>query len=147
MQIREAVAADLATISAMGVEFQEHLNSIADAEPVVSTRCDNLADLAFGPAPLCHVLIATDGDNPAGYLVYDLGVQMDDTEITAAVFVAEVFVRPALQQRGIGRALMTEAFLHGRRRGATQLPAFRWPGVPTVQHVQGHVHERQRPAR
>ena len=61
-------------------------------------------------------LAAFDGEEPVGFVFgYDLPRRHGDPSI---VFVYEIDVEPAYQQRGIGKGLLAELLRIGRERGA-----------------------------
>ena len=61
----------------------------------------------FGERPAFGGLIAEEGGEPLGYLLYN---EIYDTDLAQRVlFVADLYVRPAGRDRGLGRALMAEA--------------------------------------
>ena len=82
--IREATEADLPALTAMTREFNAYLDALggsevaADAAAVAAAAMERLRSLAFGPNPLCTVLIAELDGQTVGYLNYYLGVYMDD---------------------------------------------------------------------
>jgi len=75
--------------------------------------------MAFGPDPICAVIMAELGGEAAGFLTYYLGVFMDDA--TPVLHVADFFVREEHRRRGVGTALMQEAHRIARERGASRL--------------------------
>jgi GNAT superfamily N-acetyltransferase len=78
-----------------------------------------LRSFAFGPSPLCTVLIAELDGETAGYLTYFIGVYMDDA--TPALHVADFFVSERYRRRGVGKALMLDARRIAADRGASRL--------------------------
>lgn len=124
LRIRGATEADLPALTAMTREFNDYLDTLggaeaaADAAEVAAAAMDRLRSLAFGPNPLCTVLIAELDGETVGYLNYFVGVFMDDA--TPTLHVADFFVAERHRLRGAGKALMLEA-----RRIATDLGASR----------------------
>jgi GNAT superfamily N-acetyltransferase len=80
---------------------------------------DRLRSLAFGPNPLCTVLIAELDGETVGYLNYFIGVFMDDA--TPTLHVADFFVSARYRLRGAGKALMLEARRIAMDLGASRL--------------------------
>jgi len=106
-------------------EFNDYLDSLggaegaADAAEVAAAAMDRLRSLAFGPSPLCTVLIAELDGQTAGYLNYFIGVFMDNA--TPALYVADFFVTKKFRLRGAGKALMREAHRIAMDFGASRL--------------------------
>lgn len=108
VRIRQATAVDLPAIKAMVQEFVGFLNAIDDdPEDVGIEMLDRLDNLAFGPAPLCSILLAERDGHLAGYLVCFPGVFMD--RVVASLHIADLFVREPDRRHGVGRALMEGA--------------------------------------
>jgi len=122
--IRKATEADLPALTAMTREFNDYLDTLGgaevadDAAEIAAAAMARLRPLAFGPSPLCTILMAELDGETVGYLNYFLGVFMDDA--TPTLHVADFFVRESYRRRGAGKALMLEA-----RRIATDLGASR----------------------
>jgi GNAT superfamily N-acetyltransferase len=123
--IRKATAADLPALTAMTREFNDYLNALGgaevadDATAVAAAAMDRLRLLAFGPRPLCTVLIAELDEETVGYLNYFIGVFMNDA--TPTLHVADFFVAERHRRRGAGTALMLEARRIGMDLGASRL--------------------------
>ena len=123
--IRKATEADLPALTAMTREFNDYLDTLGgaevavDAAEVAAAAMDRLRPLAFGPRPLCTLLIAELDGETVGYLNYFLGVFMDDA--TPTLHVADFFVTKRYRRRGAGRALMLEARRIGMDLGASRL--------------------------
>ena len=123
--IRKATEADLPVLTAMTREFNDYLDALGGAEPagdaaaVAVAAMDRLRPLAFGPRPLCTVLIAELDGETVGYLNYFVGVFMDDA--TPTLHVADFFVTEKYRRRGAGKALMLEARRIGMDLGASRL--------------------------
>lgn len=90
----------------MWQEFEEYLNAIDDPSEIVPARFEAVRALAFAHQPKCQIMIAEIDGACAGYLVFHIGVHMDD--IAPAFFVADLFVREEHRQHGVGTALMME---------------------------------------
>ena len=109
LTIRPATANDLPALRELWLAFEAYLDVIGESigQPATAdpAKFDGFADLAFGPQPLCTVLLAERAGLPVGYLVYHVGVWMDD--MAPALFVADLYVHPRGER--IGPALMARA--------------------------------------
>jgi GNAT superfamily N-acetyltransferase len=118
--IRPASAADrpeLARMLGEVVDFFEGISEEAWPEKPTAEQLWVTSGLAFVPNPVCHALLPEVDGEIAGYLAYHFGVW----EIYAALYVAGLYVRPAYQRQGVGRALMAEAAKLAKGRGATHV--------------------------
>jgi GNAT superfamily N-acetyltransferase len=98
LNIRPATATDAALLLTL-------VRELADYErlPVLATEKDYLRD-AFGDHPKFRALIAEWEDKPAGYaLIFDY---YSTFEGLSGIFLEDLFVRPALRGKGIGKALL-----------------------------------------
>src|SRR5262245_53728525 len=124
LRIRKATEADLPALTAMTHAFNDYLDALGGGRPadnaaeIAAAAMDRLRSFAFGPSPICTVLIADLDGETAGYLNYYIGVFMDDA--TPTLHVADFYVAQRYRLRGAGKALMLEA-----RRIATDLGASR----------------------
>jgi GNAT superfamily N-acetyltransferase len=117
--IRIATRDDLPALRRLWFEFETWLNAIGEPSDIDPEKFDGFAALAFGDQPLCQVLVAELGREAVGYLVYHVGVWMDD--MAPALFVADLFVSADVHRRGIGRRLMERARAIGDEHGAQHL--------------------------
>jgi GNAT superfamily N-acetyltransferase len=123
--IRKATEADLPALTAMTREFNDYLDTLGGTEvaegaaEAAVAAMGRLRPLAFGPSPLCTVLIAELNGEAVGYLNYFLGVFMDDA--TPTLHVADFFVTEKYRRRGAGKALMLEARRIAMDLGASRL--------------------------
>ncbi|GHA31403.1 N-acetyltransferase [Devosia pacifica] len=117
--VREASPADLPVLAELWSAFEAWLNAIADPEPVERKAFDRFEELAFGETPLCRVLLAELDGEAVGYLVYYMGVWMDD--LAPCLHVADLFVETARHGSGIGSAMMAEARKIGISQGAGRM--------------------------
>ena len=123
--IRKATEADLPALTIMTREFNDYLDTLGgaevadDAAEVAAAAMERLRPLAFGPNPLCTVLIAQLDGETVGYLNYFLGVFMDDA--TPTLHVADFFVTERYRRHGAGKALMLEARRIAMDLGASRL--------------------------
>ena len=112
--LRRATEADLPSIKRMAHEFVEYLNTIDGPEAIDPAIFDRIEKLAFGREPLCTIELAEIDGTPVGYMIYFIGVETNGFE--PALYIADLFVRDAWRERGIGRVFMDRAaaILHAR---------------------------------
>ena len=113
--VRAAEAADRAAVTRMLGEFIDYLDAIEPSDQ--APDLDNLMDQAFGPDPVCKVLIAERDGEPLGYLCHHPGIW----EIYRALHVVSLFVRSTARGSGAGRVLMEAAKTIAREQGAKRL--------------------------
>jgi GNAT superfamily N-acetyltransferase len=125
--IRPAVPRDVLELSRMSQEFIDELDDmpvatdasdIPEPDDVILTPEIFTRDI-FGTKPLAHVLIAEQGGETVGYLMYHFGYWPADA--APSLHVVDLFVRPVARKHGIGRALMEEALAVLRKRGGQRL--------------------------
>jgi len=104
IEVRSVRRHDLPILKLMIRENIEYLNAIDEPEEMSDATIDQIEGLVFGPSPLCSVLIAELDREVAGYLLYFLGVDMD--EVAPALHINDLFVRVDAHRKGVGRALM-----------------------------------------
>lgn len=117
LSIRPATVDDLPALRELWLAFETYLKTIGAQDPIDPARFDGFRDLAFGTQPLCMVLLAEREGRAVGYLVYHIGVWMDD--MAPALFVADLYVDE--RGEGIGRALMERARAIADRAGCRHL--------------------------
>jgi GNAT superfamily N-acetyltransferase len=137
--VRDAHRADLPVLKQLFNAFEAWLNTL-DEEPseVDPARADTLESLAFGAQRLCDVLVAEDGGEIVGYLIYYFGVWVG-SEIAPCVHIADLFVRETHQRRGIGRAMMEHARKIARERGARNVFWTVWRKNPLGQEFYRRI--------
>ncbi len=106
---------------AMGAEFDAYLRNIEPGDPPFDGQkmASGLERFGFGASPLCHSLIAEDGERAVGYAVYSLGYWADAHE--GMVFLTDLFVRQEWWSKGVGRQLMEELAAIGRAAGCRRV--------------------------
>ena len=117
--LRPATEADLPAIKTMAQEFVDYLNAIDGPEAVDPAIFDRIGKLAFGPEPLCAIELAEIDGTPVGYMIYFIGVETNGFE--PALYIADLFVRDAWRDRGVGRVFMDRAASILRARGGSTL--------------------------
>ncbi len=125
--IRPAVPGDAVEISRMSQEFVDELDAMpvaADAPDIaepddIILSPEILTRDVFCVTPLAHVLMAEQGGQALGYLMYHFGYWPADA--APSLHVVDLFVRPAARKCGVGRALMQEAAALVRKRGGQRV--------------------------
>ena len=117
-KIRPATSADASAIERLAGEFANYLHGLGD--PTVfhfnATAC--LRD-GFGKQPHFGILLAEQGDQTIGYLLYHFGY---DTDLAAPnLHIQDLCVASEDRGRGVGRALMAAAARLGREAGAAEM--------------------------
>jgi len=75
--------------------------------------------LAFRAAPLCSILAAEIDWKVVGYLLYFVGVDMN--EVAPALHINDLFVHEASHRKGVGGSLIHKAREIATARGAGRL--------------------------
>ncbi len=117
--LRRATAADLPAIKQMAREFIDYLNAIDGPEAIDAAIFDRIERLAFGSEPLCTIELAEIDGTPVGYMIWFIGVETNGFE--PALHIADLYVRDAWRERGIGRVFMDRAAALLRERGGRTL--------------------------
>lgn len=111
IDVRPAVAADADAIAAMARALSE-----TDGGHPSRFSAEAFVRDGFGERPAFHALVAEVGGAPAGYAVFYWGYDTDSA--TRGVYLADLFVAPALRRRGAGRALVAGVARVARNGGA-----------------------------
>lgn len=138
--VRPATRADVPEVKAMIHEFADYLNAIDEPEEPDPAAIDRIEGAAFGPQPLCRILVAEIGGRMAGYLVYFIGLDMD--LVQPAAYVVDLFVRDDCRDQGAGRALMEEVAVIVERRGGGTLFWTVWNKNPKALAFYAHLGAR-----
>jgi GNAT superfamily N-acetyltransferase len=101
--LRPAHGADILQIVALIHALAEYEHAPAGA---VSVTESSLREALFGPSPAVEVLLASVGSEIAGYAIYFLN--FSSWRGRRGIFLEDLFVRPEMRRRGIGRSLLRE---------------------------------------
>jgi ribosomal protein S18 acetylase RimI-like enzyme len=115
MLVRDAVAADAATIHEMLLAIARHVGHERD---VVSTA-DDIARHGFGPDAAFEAVIAEDGGSPIGMCLFFRS--FSTWRGTPGGYVQDLYVAPAARGSGAAAALVGAAAARVRARGGTYL--------------------------
>lgn len=85
----------------------------------IRSSADDLREHGFGSAPLFDSLIAKQGSSAVGLSLYFFTFSTWLGE--PGVFVQDLYVKPALRGRGLGKRLLAATAAEGRTRGAAHL--------------------------
>jgi GNAT superfamily N-acetyltransferase len=88
------------------------------AHACVATEDDLRAQL-FGPNPVAHTVIAYAGDEPAGFALYFFN--FSTFLARPGLYLEDLYVKPALRKRGIGRALLAYLARVASERGCGRM--------------------------
>src|SRR5215813_14892560 len=100
----------------------QFIKELADYEQLahacVATEDDLRAQL-FGANAVAHTLIAYAGDEPAGFALYFFN--FSTFLARPGLYLEDLYVKPALRKRGIGRALLQHLSKIAIERGCARL--------------------------
>ena len=88
------------------------------AHACVATE-DDLRTQLFGPDPVAHTVIAYAGDEPAGFALYFFN--FSTFLARPGLYLEDLYVKPALRKRGIGRALLAYLARVASERGCGRM--------------------------
>jgi GNAT superfamily N-acetyltransferase len=98
------------------------IQELADYEQLahacVATE-DDLRTQLFGPNPVAHTVIAYAGDEPAGFALYFFN--FSTFLARPGLYLEDLYVKPALRKRGIGRALLAYLARLASERGCGRM--------------------------
>jgi GNAT superfamily N-acetyltransferase len=116
VQIRAAASADVPVIVALIRDLAEYEKAAPGA---LALTDDLLREALFGPRPAVEGLVATLGADVAGYALFFHN--FSSWRGKRGVFLEDLYVRPELRGRGIGKALFTEVARVARDRGCARV--------------------------
>jgi GNAT superfamily N-acetyltransferase len=117
IDIRSATAADAALILDFIRELAAY-EKLSDA--VVATETD-VRETLFGARPAAEAIIATLDGAPAGFAIFF--ANYSTFLARPGIYLEDLFVKPALRRRGVGRALFTHV---ARLAVARRCGRFEW---------------------
>jgi len=114
-QIRPAREQDVPII----LELIRDLAAYERARDEVSATEEQLVDVLFGQKPAAEVLLAFEGESPAGFAVYFYNFS---TWLSRpGLYLEDLFVKPERRGKGYGRALLVELAKIARDRGCGRM--------------------------
>jgi GNAT superfamily N-acetyltransferase len=115
--LADAVPGDEAAVAALCAELGEFYGSLPEGLP--AQRAAQVRDVLFGDPPLARVLVAWDGEAPAGFAAYSF--LWPAAGLTASLYLKELYVAEAYRRSGVGRMLMDGISAVARRRGLSRV--------------------------
>lgn len=137
--IRNAVAADAATLVAMVRELAEYEREGPKARATVE---DFLRD-GFGPTPRFEAIIAERAGEPLGFALFYSNYSTWDGR--PSLFVEDLFVRERARGKGLGRRLLAHLAALVQERGWSRmfLNVLDWNPARDFYHRVGFAHRRE----
>jgi GNAT superfamily N-acetyltransferase len=114
--LRPAAEADVPQIHALIHALAAYEHAPAGAVPVTHS---DLHQALFGPAPFVEVLLACVGSQAVGYAMFFQN--FSSWRGRPGIFLEDLFVRPEMRRRGIGRALVHELARIALRRNCARM--------------------------
>jgi GNAT superfamily N-acetyltransferase len=115
--LADAVPGDEAAIAALHAELGEFYGSLPEGLP--AERAAQVREVLFADPPLARVLLAWDGEAPAGFAAYSF--LWPAAGLTASLYLKELYVAEAYRRTGVGRLLMGGLYDVARRRGLSRV--------------------------
>ena len=115
--LSDALPGDAAAIAALCAELDEFYGSLPEGVP--AERSAQVRDVLFGDPPLARVLVAWDGEAPAGFAAYSF--LWPAVGVAASLYLKELYVAEAYRRTGVGRLLMDGLYDVARRRGLSRV--------------------------
>jgi len=116
MAIRAAEPADVPEIVALIRALAEYEKAAPGALALTDER---LRDSLFGPRPDVEALVARNGAELAGYALFFHN--FSSWRGKRGLFLEDIFVKPELRGKGIGKALFLELQRIARERGCARM--------------------------
>jgi GNAT superfamily N-acetyltransferase len=88
------------------------------AHACVATE-EDLRTQLFGPNPVAYTVIAYEGDDPAGFALYFFN--FSTFLARPGLYLEDLYVKPALRKKGIGRALLVYLARVASERGCGRM--------------------------
>jgi len=103
LEIRRAREADVPIIVSLIQELADYEKALPGAVPVTET---GLREALFGSTPAAEVLLVCMRAEVAGYAIFFHN--FSSWRGRRGIFLEDLFVRPEMRRRGVGRALLAE---------------------------------------
>lgn len=131
--IREATEADVPVILTLIKELAEY-EKLSD---IVEATEESLAEVLFGKFPVAEALVAFHGDELAGYAIFFHSVSTFVGR--AGIYLEDIYVRPSLRGKGIGKTLFATVARTARDRKCARMEwqVLRW-NKPAIDFYEAH---------
>src|SRR5215468_9289148 len=118
LNIRAATADDADAVGRLARQFADYLRSLGDTTDFKLNAQTYLRD-GFGTNPAFSGLVAEQGDDIVGYLLYHFGCDTDNA--TRILHVVDLYVDERARRQGVGKALMSVVAKLSRDAGGMEL--------------------------
>lgn len=119
LTIRAAELNDAAAVAQLMAESAAYLRALGDDSTDFNFTAETYRRDGFGPNPAFFGLVAVDGGEVVGHLLYHFGYDTD--RALRLLHVVDLMVRAGSRNQGIGKALMHRAADLAREAGASEL--------------------------
>lgn len=111
-EIRRARREDAAQLSQLVLALMDHLG-----DPPDGFDAARFSDDAFGAEPQFAVLVAEGAGELIGYALFHDAYE--PSFAARGIYLSDIYVRPDMQRRGVGRALLSQVAKDAAARGRT----------------------------
>ena len=115
LTIREATEADLPVI----LDLIKELADYEKLSHIVEATVDSLREVLFGANPAAEALVAFYEDKPAAYALFFHSVSSFLGR--AGIYLEDIYVRPHLRGKGIGKTLFSKVAQIARERNSGRM--------------------------
>jgi GNAT superfamily N-acetyltransferase len=133
MLIREATEADVPMILTLIKELAEY-EKLTD---ILMATEESLSEVLFGKCPVAEALVAFYDDEPAAYAIFFHSVSTFLGR--AGIYLEDIYVRPHLRGKGIGKTLFATVarIARDRKCGRMEWQVLRW-NKPAIDFYEAH---------
>jgi GNAT superfamily N-acetyltransferase len=116
--IRPALGTDAHQIGRLARQFADYLRELGDSTTFRLTAAAYLRD-GFGPASAFAGLVAEEGRDVMGYLLYHFGYDSD--RAARNLHIVDLYVERAARRRGVGTAMLAQVASIAREAAAEEM--------------------------
>lgn len=113
--IRSAIAGDVPLI----LQFIKDLAAYEKMAGDVEATLERLHQTLFGPNPVAHCLLASNGNEPVGFAIYFYSYSTFLAK--PGLYLEDLFVKPDCRGRGVGKALILHLARLAHERGCGRM--------------------------